>query len=60
LRVSDGSAGGPRPLHVVLDRRDELRLRAERRLVPQPLPELDDQPLVVEVALEVEQVRLDA
>ena len=31
----------------------------EDRLVPQPLPELDDQPLAVEIAGVVEQIRLD-
>ena len=37
----------------------ELRLALEHRLVAQPLPELDDEPPAVEVALEVEQERLD-
>jgi hypothetical protein len=38
---------------------DQLPLARERRLVAQPLPELDHEPLAVEIALEVEQERLD-
>ena len=38
---------------------DQLLLGLEHLLVPQPFPQLDDDPLAVEVALEVEQVRLD-
>src|SRR4029453_13196712 len=38
---------------------DESRLALEHRLVAEPLPELDDEPSSVQVALEVEQVRLD-
>src|SRR5919106_3915864 len=49
----------PRGLDVAGDLRDELLLGGERGLVAQALPELDDEPLPVEVAVEVEQVRLD-
>src|SRR6266849_3170608 len=50
---------GPRPRHVPRYLRHELVLAAERPFVTEPLPELDDQPLPVEVAIEIEQVRLD-
>ena len=50
----------PRRLDVARDLRDQLFLGREHRLVAEPLPELDDEPLAVEVAVEVEQVRLDA
>ena len=39
---------------------DEFFERVEARLLPEPAPDLDDEPLAVEVAVEVEQVRLDA
>src|SRR3954454_12749600 len=50
----------PRLLEVAGDLADEIRLARERPLVAEPPPELDDQPLAVEVALVVEQERLDA
>ena len=54
-----GPDGRPRRLDVAADLRDELLLRREDRLVAEPLPDLDDEPLAVEIAVEVEQVRLD-
>ena len=51
---------GARLLDVPCDLRDELGLARERHLVAEPLPELDDEPLPVEIALPVEQERLDA
>ena len=64
LRVLTGRSRRPdggRPVASTSrgDRVDELRLRLEARLVAQALPELDDEPLPVEVAVEVEQERLD-
>src|SRR5690348_6544585 len=50
----------PRGLDVSRDLLDERGLALERLLVPQPRPELDRQLLSVQVALEVEQERLDA
>src|ERR1044072_8929576 len=38
----------------------ELCLAGERALVAEAFPELDRQPLPVEVAVEIEQIRLDA
>src|SRR5205085_358091 len=55
-----GPDGRPRPPDVVVDRRDELRLGAEGRLVAEALPQLEDEALPVQVALEVEDERLDA
>src|SRR5262249_34825840 len=54
------TAGRPGRLDIARDLRHELRLALERRLVTQPLPELDDHAPPVEVALVVEQERLDA
>ncbi len=51
--------GGPRRVDVTADLGDELFLRREHRFVAEPLPHLDDEPLAVEIAVEVEQVRLD-
>ena len=51
--------GGSGRLDVAADLGDELLLGGEHRLVAQPLPDLDDEPLAVEIAVEVEQVRLD-
>ena len=42
------------------DLRDELVLAVERALVAEPAPELDDEPLAVEVCRVVEKERLDA
>src|SRR5918994_1643804 len=56
LRGPDGSTGR---LDVARDLVDQLLLALEHLLVPQPFPQLDDQPPAVQVALEVEQVRLD-
>ena len=50
---------GPGRFDVAPDLGDELGLGGERPLVPKPLPDLDDEPLAVEIALEVEQVGLD-
>ena len=52
--------GGPRRVDVAGDLRDQRVLALEGRLVPESLPELDDEPLAVQVAVEVEQERLDA
>ena len=51
--------GATRRLDVRGDRVDQLRLAREGTLVAQPLPELDHEPPAVQVAVEVEQVRLD-
>src|SRR5690242_16596298 len=56
---SDGRARGAGCFDVLGDLRDELRFRLESPFVPEAQPQLDDEPLAVEVALEVEQVRLD-
>src|SRR5579885_2593287 len=50
----------PRAPDVVRDRGDQLRLRRERRLVAELLPQLHDEPSSVQVALVVEEERLDA
>ena len=55
-----GARRGACALDVAGDLVDQRLLALERLLVAQPLPELDDQPPAVEVALEVEQERLDA
>src|SRR5262249_46322995 len=47
-----------RPLDIVTDRRHELLERVEAALLADRAPQLDDEPLVVEIAVEVEQVRL--
>src|SRR5687768_5142479 len=52
----DGSTGR---LDVAGDLIDQLLLALEHLLVPQPFPELDEQPAAVEVALEGGQVRFD-
>src|SRR3954469_1653169 len=52
--------GAPRLLDVAGDLRDELGLALEGLLVADPAPEFDDEALPVEVAVEVEQERLDA
>src|SRR6188472_4569821 len=49
-----------RGLDVARDLLDECCLRVEDGLVPQPLPHLDDEPLPVEVALEIQEEGLDA
>src|SRR5262249_50588223 len=54
------SDGAPRGGDVVGDRGHEIRDAREGTLVPQPLPELERDPATVEIALEVEQVSLDA
>src|SRR5205085_1446165 len=51
--------GRPGRLDIPRNLFDEVALRLERLLVPQPQPELDDEPLAVEIADEVQQVRLD-
>src|SRR5207253_8407113 len=51
--------GAARGLHVARDLGDQLLLARERALVAQPRPELERQLLAVEVALEVEEERLD-
>src|SRR5207245_1012972 len=53
---SDGCAG---QLDVVTDRGHELLERIEAALLADRAPELDQEPLAVEVTVEVEQVRLD-
>src|SRR5215210_2377710 len=53
------SDGLPRRLDVPSDLVDQLLLAREDLLVAQPPPQLDDEAPAVEVALEVEQVRLD-
>ena len=55
-----GRICGARLLDVARDLSDEPILARERLLVAQAAPELEDQPPAVEVAVEVEQVRLDA
>ena len=55
-----GPDGGARRLDVAADLLDQRLLALEDLLVAQALPELDDEPLAVEVAVEVEQERLDA
>src|SRR5207253_1605734 len=52
--------GRPRLLDVARDLLDELRFAGEGALVAQPLPQLDDEPLAVEVSLPVQEIRLDA
>src|SRR6476619_5078290 len=49
-----------RRLHVAADLLYERLLAVEHCLVSEPLPQLDDEALPVQVALEVEQVRLDS
>src|SRR5688572_17968572 len=49
----------PSRLDVAGDLVDERLLALECPLVAQPLPQLDDQPPAVQIALEIEQVRLD-
>src|SRR6185503_2943396 len=56
LRRTGCGAGG---LDVPRDLRDQLLLALERPLVAQALPQLEREPLAVEVAGEVEQERLD-
>src|SRR5204863_3011412 len=51
--------GGACRLDVAVDLSDELGLARKRLLLAQPLPELERQPLAVQVACEVEQERLD-
>ena len=55
-----GPRRGASRLDVHGDLRDQLGLAPERRLVAKAIPELDDHPLPVEVAGEVEQERLDS
>src|SRR6266536_3045352 len=52
--------GRPGRLHVPADLGDELLLPRKGSLVAEPLPELDEQTLTVEVARVVEQKGLDA
>src|SRR5439155_24414094 len=60
LRLADARPNGlPSGFHVEADLCHELVLRRERALVAESGPELDDEPLPVEVALEVEEERLD-
>ena len=59
VRLCQRPCGALGLLDVARDLSDELLLALEGPLVPQALPELDDQPPPVEVALEVEQERLD-
>lgn len=54
VRVNDRRPRVPRPLDVFGDLGDELLLALEGALVPEPLPQLDDQPPTVQVAREVE------
>src|SRR5919201_1455260 len=49
-----------RLLHVGCDLPDEVTLARKRLLVAKVLPQLDDEPLTVEVALEIEEVHLHA
>ena len=58
LRLPAGPPSSGR-FDVAGDLVDQLLLALEHLLVAQPLPQLDDQPPAVEIALEVEQVRLD-
>src|SRR5213592_971047 len=66
MRVETCVLPSDRPLRetcrfdVLGDLTDEILLAVERALVAQPLPELDDQSLAVQVAVEVDQVRLDS
>src|SRR3954470_645813 len=55
-----GPYAHPSPGAVGGDRFDELRFRAEADLVAEPLPQLDHEPLPVEIGVEVEQMRLGA
>src|SRR5205085_10050757 len=56
LRLADGGCQGfPSRSHVAPDLLDELGLRRERALLPQPGPQLEDEAAPVEVALEVEE-----
>src|SRR6266545_7598007 len=57
---SDRRLGGLRFLDVAGDLGDELLLALEGALVAQASPKLEHEPLAVEVAFEVEEVRLDA
>src|SRR5512134_737143 len=59
LAIALWPAGALRSLDVGGDLGDQRGFRLEHRLVPEALPQLDDEPLPVEVALEVEEVRLD-
>ena len=52
--------GGAGCVDVAGDLRHEGGLALEGLLVPEALPQLDDEPLSVEVAVEVEQIRLNA
>src|SRR2546429_479719 len=59
LRLADVRRSGlPSGFHVASDLLHELSLRRERALLAEPGPELEDEPLPVEVALEVEEERL--
>src|SRR5262245_6210460 len=49
-----------RGLHVAGDLLDERSLRVEDGLISKPLPHLDDEPLPVEVAFEIQEEGLDA
>src|SRR5215207_2088279 len=51
--------GGSRLVDVAPDLLDELRLARERALLAEVAPQLDDEPLAIEVATEVEQERFD-
>src|SRR6187455_2566234 len=58
----DGSGrpfGGARRVDVAGDLGDERLFALEDLLVAETRPELDDQPFAVEIAVEVEEVRLD-
>src|SRR5437868_5126135 len=56
---SDGARRGARRGDVAGDLVDQVLLAREGSLVAQALPQLDDEPAPVQVALEVEQERLD-
>src|SRR2546421_5154758 len=58
-----GGLAGPkscsRPLDVVVNRGHELLERVEPALLADRAPQLNDQPLAVQIAVEIEQMRLD-
>src|SRR5690348_7044439 len=58
-RFSSRAPCRPGGLDVLGDLGDQVGLGLEGPLVPEPEPELHDEPLAVQVALEVEQVGFD-
>src|SRR5438270_2471660 len=60
VRGLAGPKGCPRPLDIVVDRGHELLERVEPALLADRAPQLNDQPLAVQIAVEIEQMRLDA